>query len=58
MATGGTAWPPPRAVRAVTAWDRDAAALAAGRAQAAARGLDVDWQQVDLEADWPAVAAF
>lgn len=43
---------------AVTAWDRDAASLATGRAQAAARDLDVDWQQVDLEADWPAVPPF
>lgn len=37
----------------VTAWDRDGAALEVGRATAAARGLRIDWQRVDLEADWP-----
>jgi SAM-dependent methyltransferase len=42
----------------VTAWDRSAAKLEEGRAAAAARGVQVDWQQVDLEGDWPAVPPF
>ena len=42
----------------VTAWDRDAALLDQGRAQAAARGLEIDWAQVDLEAEWPAAPPF
>jgi 2-polyprenyl-3-methyl-5-hydroxy-6-metoxy-1,4-benzoquinol methylase len=42
----------------VTAWDRDGAALEAGRASAAARGLHIDWQQMDLETDWPQVPPF
>lgn len=42
----------------VTAWDRDAALLEQGRAQAAARGLDVTWELVNLEAEWPATPPF
>lgn len=42
----------------VTAWDRDATLLDVGRAQAAARGLEIDWAQVDLGAEWPAVPPF
>jgi 2-polyprenyl-3-methyl-5-hydroxy-6-metoxy-1,4-benzoquinol methylase len=42
----------------VTAWDKDAAALEAGRAGAAARGFRIDWQLVDLEAEWPRVPPF
>jgi SAM-dependent methyltransferase len=42
----------------VTAWDRDPAALEAGRNLAAARGFTIEWQQVDLEADWPSAPPF
>ncbi len=42
----------------VSAWDRDPAKLETGRAAAAARGLQVDWQQVDLEGEWPEVPPF
>jgi 2-polyprenyl-3-methyl-5-hydroxy-6-metoxy-1,4-benzoquinol methylase len=42
----------------VTAWDHDAAALEVGRALAAARDLRINWQVVDLEAEWPAVPPF
>jgi 2-polyprenyl-3-methyl-5-hydroxy-6-metoxy-1,4-benzoquinol methylase len=42
----------------VVAWDRDAAKLEAGRTAAAARSLQVDWQEVDLAAEWPDVAPF
>jgi 2-polyprenyl-3-methyl-5-hydroxy-6-metoxy-1,4-benzoquinol methylase len=42
----------------VTAWDRSAAKLEEGRAAAAARGVQVDWQEVDLAGEWPAVAPF
>ena len=42
----------------VTAWDRNAAALEAGRTAADARGLRIDWQEVDLAAEWPSVPPF
>lgn len=42
----------------VTAWDRDGAALEAGRAAAAARGLQVTWQEVDLTGEWPDLPPF
>ncbi len=42
----------------VTAWDRSAAKLEEGRAAAAARGVRVEWQEVDLEGDWPAAPPF
>jgi len=43
---------------AVTAWDRDGTALEAGRAQAAARDLTIEWQVVDLEGAWPDMPPF
>lgn len=42
----------------VTAWDHDATALEAGRVAAAARGLQVEWQEVDLTGEWPSVPPF
>jgi len=42
----------------LVAIDRDGAALERGRAAAAARGLDIDWREADLEADWPAMEPF
>jgi len=42
----------------VTAWDSNAARLEEGRAAAAARGLQVDWRQVDLEREWPDAPPF
>jgi 2-polyprenyl-3-methyl-5-hydroxy-6-metoxy-1,4-benzoquinol methylase len=42
----------------VTAWDRDTAAVEVGRALATTRDLRIDWQVVDLEAEWPEVPPF
>ena len=42
----------------VVAVDRDGGALERGKSAAAARGLEVEWRQLDLEADWPSLAAF
>ena len=38
--------------------DRDESKLAAARARAAAAGLSIDWQEVDLEGEWPDLAVF
>lgn len=42
----------------IVALDRDAAALEQGRAAAESRGLQIDWRQVDLASDWPALDPF
>lgn len=42
----------------VVAWDRDHAALEVGRSLAAERGLEIAWDQVDLEEPWPAAESF
>lgn len=42
----------------VTAVDRDAERLAAGRARAEALGLAVEWLAADLEAAWPELGRF
>ena len=42
----------------VVAIDRDAERLATGLAQAAQRGLDIEWIQADLEKDWPELGVF
>lgn len=42
----------------VTAIDKDAGSLEIARKEAKARGVDVDWRQLDLEADWPDLGSF
>jgi 2-polyprenyl-3-methyl-5-hydroxy-6-metoxy-1,4-benzoquinol methylase len=37
----------------VVAADRDGAKLAVGRQHAKAKGLTIDWQELDLEGTWP-----
>jgi 2-polyprenyl-3-methyl-5-hydroxy-6-metoxy-1,4-benzoquinol methylase len=42
----------------VVAVDRDLRKLAAGQKEAAARGLTIDWRELDLEGTWPDLGAF
>jgi SAM-dependent methyltransferase len=42
----------------VTALDRDESRLSSARELAAAEGVSVDWQAVDLEGPWPALGTF
>ena len=42
----------------VTAVDKDAASLEIARKEAKARGLEVNWKQVDLEGAWPELGHF
>jgi 2-polyprenyl-3-methyl-5-hydroxy-6-metoxy-1,4-benzoquinol methylase len=38
--------------------DRDGAKLAVARERAGARGLSIDWRELDLEKDWPELGSF
>ncbi|MEO6068194.1 MAG: class I SAM-dependent methyltransferase [Gemmatimonadota bacterium] len=42
----------------VVAVDRDAPALERGQELAMARGLEIDWREVDLTGPWPALGTF
>ncbi|HLB54488.1 MAG TPA: class I SAM-dependent methyltransferase [Gemmatimonadales bacterium] len=42
----------------VTAVDRDPARLEVGRNEAKVRGIEVDWRELDLEAEWPDLGIF
>jgi 2-polyprenyl-3-methyl-5-hydroxy-6-metoxy-1,4-benzoquinol methylase len=42
----------------VVAIDRDAAKLATGAQHATAKGLTIDWRELDLEGPWPELGAF
>jgi len=42
----------------VVAIDRDPAKLAVARDRAAAAGLSIEWQQLDLETAWPELGSF
>jgi 2-polyprenyl-3-methyl-5-hydroxy-6-metoxy-1,4-benzoquinol methylase len=42
----------------VVAIDRDAAKLATGAQHATAKGLTIDWRELDLEGPWPEVGTF
>jgi 2-polyprenyl-3-methyl-5-hydroxy-6-metoxy-1,4-benzoquinol methylase len=42
----------------VTAIDRDAEKLAAGRARAVEGGLSIEWRELDLEGSWPELGTF
>ena len=42
----------------VVAIDRDSARLEAGQQEARSRGLELDWQEVDLEKAWPSLGSF
>jgi 2-polyprenyl-3-methyl-5-hydroxy-6-metoxy-1,4-benzoquinol methylase len=42
----------------VTAIDRDAEKLAAGRTRAVEGGLSIDWRELDLEGSWPELGTF
>jgi SAM-dependent methyltransferase len=42
----------------VVAIDRDSSKLAAGARNAAAKGLTIDWRELDLEGTWPELGTF